>query len=236
MPHYILQIDTASKLTSLSLTDGNQLLCDKPYTNSREQAQFLIPEIQTVLAEQGIAPKELNEIRAMIGPGSFTGIRIGLAAAQGLAFGREIPLHGISNFDAYLQAYKAQYASETQSDYLLIALESYRQELFFQLWDLSKKQILATENISAEDCLAICQEHSINLTHLSLIGDGVQKAADIFKGSQVISDETLTARQTIGSYLHLCQFDMLQEMTPYYMRKADAVKSKAIRQIAEKEG
>jgi tRNA threonylcarbamoyladenosine biosynthesis protein TsaB len=62
----------------------------------REQAATLLPAIKAVLAEAGVERRELSLIAATVGPGSFTGVRVGLAAARGLAVGLGVPLAGIA--------------------------------------------------------------------------------------------------------------------------------------------
>ena len=230
MAHYILQIDTASLTTSLSLCLDGDVISDRIYKNNREQALFLIPEIQSILSEHHSTVADLHEIRAMIGPGSFTGIRIGLAAAQGLAFGRDIALSGISNFNAYRQVFDC-HATETSTRYLLIALESYRKELFFQLIDLTRNHVIATKNCVDGEIYDIMKQHHIDEKDMTIIGDATDKIAETFAAARIIPDATLANDRSIGSFLHYCPAKAMTEMAPYYMRPADAVKAKNIRKI-----
>lgn len=68
----------------------------------RDQAARLLPAIETVLAEAGVGRRELALIAVTIGPGSFTGVRVGLAAARGLAVGLRLPLAGLATTSVLL--------------------------------------------------------------------------------------------------------------------------------------
>lgn len=68
----------------------------------REQAAILLPAIASVLQEAGVERRTLSLVAVTVGPGSFTGVRIGLAAAHGLAIGLDVPLAGIATTDVLL--------------------------------------------------------------------------------------------------------------------------------------
>jgi len=68
----------------------------------RDQAARLLPAIETVLGEAGVGRRELSLIAVTIGPGSFTGVRVGLAAARGLAVGLGVPLAGLATTSVLL--------------------------------------------------------------------------------------------------------------------------------------
>jgi len=70
--------------------------------DGRDQAARLLPAVETVMAEAGIGRRELTLIAATVGPGSFTGVRVGLAAARGLSVGLGVPLAGVSTTSVLL--------------------------------------------------------------------------------------------------------------------------------------
>jgi len=95
----ILALDTATEELSLCLAAGGQTSI-WILRAGLKHSQTLLPGIQALLREAGITAAELQLIVCSLGPGSFTGIRIGLAAAKGLAFGCGCPLVGASTLDA----------------------------------------------------------------------------------------------------------------------------------------
>jgi tRNA threonylcarbamoyladenosine biosynthesis protein TsaB len=92
----ILAIDTASDVCAVgvALPDGRALVESR--TVGRGHAEILMPMIEKVLAEAGVALADLDRIAVTVGPGSFTGVRVGVAAARGLALATGVPAVGIS--------------------------------------------------------------------------------------------------------------------------------------------
>jgi tRNA threonylcarbamoyladenosine biosynthesis protein TsaB len=91
----------------------------------RGHAEILLPMIETVLREAALTPAALDLLAVTVGPGSFTGLRIGLAAAHGLVLARKLPAIGVTSFDAVK-------VDDPAEEPLFIALESKRAELFLQ--------------------------------------------------------------------------------------------------------
>ncbi|CUX97399.1 tRNA (adenosine(37)-N6)-threonylcarbamoyltransferase complex dimerization subunit type 1 TsaB [Candidatus Hoaglandella endobia] len=91
----ILAIDTATEACSAALME-DCLLLERYVVAPREHTQRILPMVDSLLAEAGIKLKELDALAFSRGPGSFTGVRIGIGIAQGLALGADLPLIGIS--------------------------------------------------------------------------------------------------------------------------------------------
>ncbi|MDX1490532.1 MAG: tRNA (adenosine(37)-N6)-threonylcarbamoyltransferase complex dimerization subunit type 1 TsaB [Pseudohongiellaceae bacterium] len=92
----ILCIDTSSQYCLVSLCYGTTQLSHQS-TEQRSHAKELLPIIETLLAQASAKLSDLDAIAVVVGPGSFTGVRIGAGVAQGLAFGANIPLIGLSS-------------------------------------------------------------------------------------------------------------------------------------------
>lgn len=95
MPN-ILTIDTSSEYGSVSLICAGQIQT-KTSTKVRHHALELLPMVEELLFESSLGVAQLSAIAVVVGPGSFTGVRIGAGVAQGLAFGAQIPVIGISS-------------------------------------------------------------------------------------------------------------------------------------------
>jgi len=95
----ILAIDTSAAQCAVALVGAGDPVAERR-PMERGHAEHLFPMIETVLERAGAAYADLTRIAVCTGPGSFTGIRIGVAAARGLAFGRGVPAIGISRFEA----------------------------------------------------------------------------------------------------------------------------------------
>lgn len=98
----ILAIDTATEACSVAVWNQGEIhalfeLCP------REHTQRILPMVQQVLAESGLALNQLDALAFGRGPGSFTGVRIGIGIAQGLALGADLPMLGISTLQTMAQ-------------------------------------------------------------------------------------------------------------------------------------
>ena len=95
----LLGIDTTLPNLSLALADKAKVLV-KYQVQTPLQGDYLIPILRDFLAQNAIKPTELTAVVCTTGPGSFTGVRIGLACARAMGLALGIPVHGVSTFDA----------------------------------------------------------------------------------------------------------------------------------------
>ncbi|MBQ0752460.1 MAG: tRNA (adenosine(37)-N6)-threonylcarbamoyltransferase complex dimerization subunit type 1 TsaB [Roseovarius sp.] len=96
----ILAFDTSAAHCAAALLQGERVLVSRAETMGRGQAERLMPLLHEVLDQAGITWRDLDRIGVGIGPGNFTGIRISVAAARGLALSLDIPTVGISTLEA----------------------------------------------------------------------------------------------------------------------------------------
>ncbi len=96
----ILAIDTATMVSSVAVADEKKLLAELTVQTRLTHSETLLPHIQQVLQMAGVEKKQLSAVAISLGPGSFTGLRIGLAAAKAIAYGLNIPIIGISTTEA----------------------------------------------------------------------------------------------------------------------------------------
>lgn len=98
----ILALDTATENCSVALLVGDQLYV-RSEVAPRDHTKKILPMVDEVLKEAGLTLHELDALAFGRGPGSFTGVRIGIGIAQGLAFGADLPMIGISTLAAMAQ-------------------------------------------------------------------------------------------------------------------------------------
>ena len=96
----ILAFDTAGPALSIAVCDGPRALAALHLPMQRGHVELLLPAVRQALAAAGVRLADLGALATTVGPGSFTGLRTGLSAAQGLAFGAGLPLVGIDRFTA----------------------------------------------------------------------------------------------------------------------------------------
>ncbi|WP_378956108.1 tRNA (adenosine(37)-N6)-threonylcarbamoyltransferase complex dimerization subunit type 1 TsaB [Pelosinus sp. sgz500959] len=96
----ILAIETATLVSSVALATADTLLAEITLQTKKTHSELLMPHIATILESAGVKKSELKAIAVSIGPGSFTGLRIGLATAKTLAYALNIPLIGVPTLAA----------------------------------------------------------------------------------------------------------------------------------------
>lgn len=100
----VLGFDTSGPHCAAALLRGDQILAQQFEERARGQAERLMPMLEEILDNAKVSWGDLDALGVGIGPGNFTGIRIAVSAARGLALGLDIPCVGISGFDARAQA------------------------------------------------------------------------------------------------------------------------------------
>jgi tRNA threonylcarbamoyladenosine biosynthesis protein TsaB len=100
-PSMLLAIDTSTRCSGIALYDaGRGLLAEHNWYSAHQHTTELMPEIAHLLAQAGARPADLQAVAVALGPGSFTGVRVALAAAKGLALAGDLALLGVPTLDA----------------------------------------------------------------------------------------------------------------------------------------
>jgi tRNA threonylcarbamoyladenosine biosynthesis protein TsaB len=125
----VLAFDTAASACSVALGRGNAIIARERREMRHGHAEALLPMIDRVMVAAKLDRREIEIVAVSIGPGGFTGIRAGLAAAHGLALAARTRLVGVTSFAAV-----AALIAESDAA-LLVALDSRREDLYVQLFD-----------------------------------------------------------------------------------------------------
>jgi tRNA threonylcarbamoyladenosine biosynthesis protein TsaB len=99
-PMLVFALDTTSRRSSAALARDGRVLLERAGDEARPQATRLPGDLQVLLAEAGVALQDIDVFAVAAGPGSFTGLRVGIATMQGLAFAANRPLLGVSALEA----------------------------------------------------------------------------------------------------------------------------------------
>ena len=96
----LLAFETSAKAASVALFDDNKLLGESYQNTGLTHSQTLMVMAEDLIKQCGYAPADVTDVAVAAGPGSFTGVRIGVAAAKGFAWGKELPCYGVSTLEA----------------------------------------------------------------------------------------------------------------------------------------
>jgi tRNA threonylcarbamoyladenosine biosynthesis protein TsaB len=96
----LLSLDTATRHSGIALYDGQQIVAELNWHSVDAQTTELLPRLEQVMAWSGVQPAGLAALAVSIGPGSFTGLRVALSLAKGMALAHGLPLIGVPTLDA----------------------------------------------------------------------------------------------------------------------------------------
>ncbi|UTW51797.1 tRNA (adenosine(37)-N6)-threonylcarbamoyltransferase complex dimerization subunit type 1 TsaB [bacterium SCSIO 12827] len=128
----LLAFDTATTGCSAALFLDGRMAAHRAAAMARGQSEALMPMIAEVLAEGGCAYGNLDALAVTVGPGAFTGLRIGLSAARGLALALAVPCAGVTTLEAVAHAIPETVRAGGR---VLVALDSKRADLYVQMFD-----------------------------------------------------------------------------------------------------
>lgn len=213
----ILHIDTASAVASVSIArDGKSIGCTENKLVN-EHASFLQPAIKNMLNDAGISLTETDAIAVVNGPGSYTGLRVGLASAKGLCFALNKPLITIGTLPLMAHA-----ATATGDKNILYApmIDARRMEVFTAVYDAAGKEILSP-------CSKILDNDSFVeqflLNKILFFGSGSEKWEKICQHPNALFS---TDYSTVQSFAQLSleayssgQFTTLAYSEPQYLKE-----------------
>jgi tRNA threonylcarbamoyladenosine biosynthesis protein TsaB len=145
----VLGIDTATVL-NVGLAAGNEVLAVATVADARAHAERLIPLVRQCLIEGGRRLSEVDHLVVGMGPGPFTGLRVGVATAQVLAAVASIPLHGVCSLDVIAAQYVSQWAPDSR---FVVATDARRREVYWAVYAASGTR-LEGPNVGAPDVVA----------------------------------------------------------------------------------
>ena len=184
-PRYALAFDTANEVIAIGLGVLHaeslevEVVASAEASAHRASNTQLLPRIDALLAEQGVARGELACIVVGRGPGSFTGVRIAMATAKGVASALGVGLVGVSSLDAV--AWNAQAAGVRGP--LAVVADAMRKEVYpvrYQLTDEDACRLGADRVVKAEAAAAELVAHATETPHAAVTGDALAKYADLF--------------------------------------------------------
>ena len=169
----VLAVDSAGLGCSVVVASGAAVLSAEQDTAIYGQAEKLVPMVASVMRRAGLPASALDVIGVTVGPGSFTGIRIGLSAARGIAHVNGARLIGVTCFEAVAASLPKR---SLRTGFVLIALESRREDLFVQLFDHARVAIEGPTAIMPTALNGMLNK-VIGAAPLLLAGDAAQRAA-----------------------------------------------------------
>jgi tRNA threonylcarbamoyladenosine biosynthesis protein TsaB len=217
---YILNIETATKNCSVSLAkNGETILCKEIAEQGYSHAEKLHVFIEEILKETGIGVTDLNAVAVSKGPGSYTGLRIGLSTAKGLCFALGIPLIALPTHQILFQIAKDDGLVKAQSAIALI--DARRTEAYMEVFDADGNSIQDLH------CALLEQTDISAFLPALVVGDSNAKAQSFWSSNELIwINDALSARFQAKAAFKAFegqQFEDLAYCSPIYLKGANGV-------------
>lgn len=169
---YILHLETSTKQCSVALAHKGELLASRILLNeSFSHSEKLHLFISEVLQEAKLKSADLDAVAVSKGPGSYTGLRIGVAAAKGLCFGLDIPLIALNALKILAQA-----STEQNTDYIIPMMDARRMEVYTAVFDSRRNWVEDTSALvlSRDSFKELLKDQTV-----LVLGDGAQKFKEL---------------------------------------------------------
>lgn len=128
----LLAFDTATPFVTVALHDGEDVVAEVASEQRMKHGEQLAPQIEQAMREAGVVRQDLTAIAVGVGPGPFTGLRVGLVTARTLAFVLEIPVYGVCSLDVL--AFEAVQTGQVDRDFV-VATDARRKEVYLASYD-----------------------------------------------------------------------------------------------------
>jgi len=219
----ILGIDTATPILALGIVEEQKVLSEIKFEAGRSHAQLLLPNIEKIFKDTGLEIKNLDGIAISIGPGSFTGLRIGLATAKGLCFASGKPLITVPTLDALA------YLNLSVPYPLVPVLDAKKNEVYAAVYDTGEEVLKRVSDywvLTIEKLVAKIPEEVIFLgpgseVFKERLKELCGEKAHFLKGEKNLPSGTAVAFLGLEKLKH-SDFGDLEKVEPLYLRSSEA--------------
>jgi tRNA threonylcarbamoyladenosine biosynthesis protein TsaB len=215
----ILAFDCATGHLSVAVSIDGRVAARHEEPAARGQGERLLPAIAATLAAAGLAFGALDRIAVTVGPGHFTGLRVGLAAARGFRVATGLPVIGVTTLEALAHGVAA---AERVDRAVLAAVDSKRAEPYFQLFDAALAPLGPPVATTPEDFAA-----AFALPSVLLAGDDAVRAALTARGVDVRPTAVRHPDAAIVASLAAAR-DVGEALTPFYLHPAAVTRPRPV--------
>jgi len=218
MDPILLHIETATDVCSVALTQGTEVLGVKESANGNSHSKNLLPFIDSVLKETNHVQQDLQGVVVSIGPGSYTGLRIGVSTAKGMAYSLGIPVITVSTLESIAQGAKQQAGDNCD---IVPMIDARRMEVFAARYD-SNMNLL--DNVAAVIVDENAYSELLREKEVLFCGNGMPKCKELlyqFPNAR-FADFTLSAQYMLPAALKKWEakdFADTAYFEPFYLKE-----------------
>ena len=172
----IILIETSTSLCSAALVEDGVIVCEKLSTEPRVHASMTAPFVSEMLKERGLKVKDCSAVAVSKGPGSYTGLRVGVSTAKGLCFGGGIPLLSVGTLDTLVWQAMDEGLVPDGCKYIIPMIDARRMEVYTGIFTPDGRQISPTVAQIVEEGSF---KEQLDEGPVLFIGDGAEKCKDV---------------------------------------------------------
>jgi tRNA threonylcarbamoyladenosine biosynthesis protein TsaB len=219
----LLAIETATTAGAVALVVDGTVVGQRVATSDRRHAETLVPSARAVLDDASLGLDDLDAIVVDIGPGLFTGLRVGVASARSLAFALELPIVGLTSLEIL-----ANDPLLDDEPGCLSVVDARRGELFVQRFERTQ---VRSEPLSEPELLApvqLAERLKRERSNVALVGDGALRYRDLLEGLDAcrLLELAIPSPGVAGQLVEHGagqRFEDVSQLFPLYLRDPDAV-------------
>ena len=220
-----LGIETSSLVSSVALMDEHNLIGELTIQAGLTHSEQLVPHIDMLLRASQVERNELKGIVVSIGPGSFTGLRIGMGTAKAMAYALQIPLYGVMTMDSL--AHNVSYTDHT----ICTVIDAQKKHVYAGIYQYVGHELVCKEEpfvIPASDLL---DRFRANDDEVLFLGDGIKRIEKLLEKEDTnLTILDISQRIPKASSLLLAGRKLIDtnevsdpmDMVPYYIRRSEA--------------
>ena len=223
----ILYIETATDVCSVALSKGAEIIGLKEEAGGNNHAKHLLPFVDEVLKQAGIVMKDINGVAVSIGPGSYTGLRIGVSTAKGIAYTAGIPVMAISTLESIAQGAKTLWAeSSSELPQIIPMIDARRMEVFTTHYDFDINQL---EEVSSKIIDETTFAELLLKEKVLFCGNGMPKCRELLSTfpNACFAEAPISAKNMLPAALRKWQkqeFEDVAYFEPFYLKEYVAAK------------
>jgi tRNA threonylcarbamoyladenosine biosynthesis protein TsaB len=224
----ILSIETSARSCSVALHDQGQLIKTLEISEGQAHASKLAVLIQQILSTSGREMQQLKAVAVSAGPGSYTGLRIGVSTAKGLCFGLSIPLISIPTLKALAYWFRA---TNSGIAYFCPMIDAKRMEVYCEVFDADMNVLRPVESIEQIDNTTFAE--LLNRGKMLFLGDGAAKYKDVISHPNALFlNDAYAKAEYLGELafqkFSKNEFEDLVAYTPFYLKEFIAKRASSL--------
>lgn len=204
----LLALDTSTPSVTAAVHDGTRVLAEATVVDARRHGELLAGQVAQVLAEAGLTPQDLTAIAVGVGPGPFTGLRVGVVTALTLGLALGLPVHGVCSLDALARR-------AVVDGPFVVATDARRREVYWARYSAEGARVGLAAVSKPADLAA-------ELGGLPVLGPGAELYAEVFGGAAEAWAPMSAGALAEVALAALASGGALLPARPLYLRRPDA--------------